>query len=198
MDKIVLLTNSVFQHPCPGPTAADVQAAVLAADASTLSQGRREVFNSTEEAWCRTWCSRCCSCWLACGLSTSFLLCPKPSILFWAPGSSQPKCPVPKQLPWVSKFLPLNGAFLANLHPNLPIFPPCLLTPGFNLSFLLLLNFLLVLLLFPWLVLYSAPSGHSNFLICIDSPAASFVRRKALSPVCTCLLPGHQYAVEVV
>lgn len=91
-------------------------------------------------------------------------------------GFSQPKCLVPKQLPWVSEFLLLHGAFLASLHdPNLPIFPPCLLTPGFNLLFLLLLNFLLVLLLFPWLVFYSAPSGHSHFLICIDSPATSFV-----------------------
>lgn len=28
----------MFQHPCPGPTAADVQAAALAADASTVSR----------------------------------------------------------------------------------------------------------------------------------------------------------------
>lgn len=97
-------------------------------------------------------------------------------------GSSQPKCLVPKQLPWVSEFLLPNGAFLASLHPSLPIFPPCLLVQGFNLSFLLLLNFLLVLLLFPWLVLCSVPSARSYFLICIDSPAASFVSLETFIP----------------
>lgn len=37
-------------------------------------------------------------------------------------GSSQPKCLVLRQLLWVSEFRPLNGAFLASLHPNLLIF----------------------------------------------------------------------------
>lgn len=162
----------MFQHPCPALTAADVQAAVLVMDSRTLSQSRREVFNSTEEAQCWTWCSHCSSCCLACGLSTS-LLCPMLSILFWDFGLFPS--------PWVSKFLPVNGAFLASLHPNPLIFPFCLLTPGFNLTFFLLLHFLLALL-FPWLVLYSVPSGHSYFLILLTNPAPIFVPLESFIP----------------
>lgn len=113
-------------------------------------------------------------------------------------GSSQTKSRVPKQLPWVSEFLPLHGAFLANLHPNLLIFPLFFLTPGFNIGFLLLLSSLLVLLLFLWLIHYPVPSGHSYFLICTDSLAASFVPSESFIPMCTCLLPGHQHSTEAV
>lgn len=54
LDKFGFVTRSVFQHPCPGPTAADMQAAVLAKDVSNLSCGRREMFTSTKKAQCRT------------------------------------------------------------------------------------------------------------------------------------------------
>lgn len=103
-----------------------------------------------------------------------------PILGFWALPSPSVQCPS-NSLGFLDSFLK-NGAFLANLHPNLPIFPPCLLTLGFNLSFLLLLNFLFVLLLFPWLVLHSAPSEHSYFLICVDSPAASFIPPESYIP----------------
>lgn len=135
---------------------------------------------STEEVQCWTWCSHCCSCCLACGLSTSFLLYPLLSILFW--GSGLFPTQVLKQCPWVSEFLPVNGAFLDSLHPNPLIFPFCLLTPGFNLTFFLLLNFLLALLLFPWLLIYSVPLGHSYFLILLTNPAPSFVSLESFIP----------------
>lgn len=110
----------------------------------------------------------------------------------WALPSPSVQCPS-NSLGFLNSSL-TNGVFLANLHPNLPIFPPCLLTLSFNLSFLLLLNFLLVLLFFPWLVLYSLPSEHSYFLICTDSPAASFVPLESFIP-CMCV-PSSRSSVR--